>query len=67
MMDGMVIGGEKRKAVVFNLENAEDRELYLYYSREKNFSPLVKQLLLAEMRRRETGGIMVFTGLKEGE
>jgi hypothetical protein len=60
-MDGTVIGGEKRKAVVFNLENAEDRELYLFYSREKNFSPLVKKLLLAEKKRRENGGFVIFT------
>lgn len=48
----MVIYGEKRKVVIFNLDHPEERELYELAS-AVNFGPLVKRYLLQELHRRK--------------
>jgi predicted transcriptional regulator len=45
-----IIRGEKRKTIIFNLDNAQERAMYELASRT-NFSRLVKRYMLAELQR----------------
>jgi hypothetical protein len=47
-----IIRGEKRKTIIFNLDNAHERAMYELASRT-NFSKLVKRYLGYELQRLE--------------